>query len=211
MEDSGVLGVTEPTSAQTTSALRHLIDETADLIESPTFARVLTLLNNESFETLIRQCTADAFKTSAFETDPRSFTSVATVVPTAEPRTKLANVLAVMARQAHVIGNGTNPPNIYLSAMDQGVRELEAFAAVVYSSNFDQELLGSASKAESLGAEPADGSDSASYVAPVLVDREEAEAAEEDGYHHISTGGDSAFEQAWGKAVHEPLPEGSAA
>ncbi|PLB33845.1 MFS transporter [Aspergillus candidus] len=129
LEDSGVLGVTEPTSAQTTSALRHLIDETADLIESPTFTRVLTLLNNESFETLIRQCTADAFKTSASETDPRSFTSVATVVPTVEPRTKLANVLAVMARQAHVIGNGTNPPNLYLAAMDQGVRELEAFAA----------------------------------------------------------------------------------
>ncbi|KAE8385610.1 putative MFS transporter [Aspergillus alliaceus] len=136
LDESGVLGVTELATSQITSTLRHLLDETADLIESPTFTRVLMLLNNECFQTLIQQCTADAFK-SASQTPrsvPQSFTSVATVIPggdSSEPKTKLANVLAVLARQAHVIGNGTNPPNLYLAAMDQGVRELEAFAAVI--------------------------------------------------------------------------------
>ncbi|PYH89534.1 putative MFS transporter [Aspergillus ellipticus CBS 707.79] len=132
--ESGVLGVTEPSTPQTTATLRHLLDETADLIDSPTFTRVMLLLNNECFQTLIHQCTADAFKSSSQMpvSVPQSFSSVATVVPasdSSDPRTKLANVLAVLARQAHVIGNGTAPPNLYLTAMDQGVRELEAFAA----------------------------------------------------------------------------------
>ncbi|KAE8331862.1 putative MFS transporter [Aspergillus sergii] len=135
LEESGVLGVTELANSQTANTLRHLLDETADLIESPTFTRVLMLLNNECFQTLIHQCTADAFKSTSQtpRSVPQSFTSVATVVPGAdssEPKAKLANILAVLARQAHVIGNGTNPPNLYLTAMDQGVRELEAFAAV---------------------------------------------------------------------------------
>jgi hypothetical protein len=49
-------------------------------------------------------------------------------------RAKLATVLAVMTRQAHAIGSGV--PNQYVQAME-GVRELEALSAVVYSSNFD--------------------------------------------------------------------------
>ncbi|PYI10018.1 putative MFS transporter [Aspergillus sclerotiicarbonarius CBS 121057] len=125
LEESGVLGVTEPTTPQTTASLRHLLDETADLIDSPTFTRVMLLLNNECFQTLIDQCKADAFKSSsqAPMSVPQSFTSVATVVAVADssdPKTKLANVLAVLARQAHVIGNGTAPPNLYLTAIDQG-------------------------------------------------------------------------------------------
>ncbi|KAL2787314.1 Peroxin-3-domain-containing protein [Aspergillus keveii] len=133
LEESGVLGVTEPSTPQTAATLRHLLDETADLIDSPTFTRVQMLLNNECFETLIQQCKVDAFKPPGPVTAPQSFASVATVVPFTEDsqlKTKLANVLAVLARQAHVIGNGTAPPNLYVTAMDQGVRELEAFAAV---------------------------------------------------------------------------------
>ncbi|KAL4909458.1 hypothetical protein BDW74DRAFT_165901 [Aspergillus multicolor] len=133
LDVSGVLGATEPTAPQTAATLRHLLDETADLIDSPTFTRVQMLLNNECFETLIQQCKMDAFKSAGPVTAPQSFTSVATVVPireNSELKTKLANVLAVLARQAHAIGNGTSPPNIYVNAMDQGVRELEAFAAV---------------------------------------------------------------------------------
>ncbi|KAJ5354031.1 hypothetical protein N7541_006595 [Penicillium brevicompactum] len=148
LRESGVEGVADPSSSQTALKLRHLLDETADLIDSPSFSYVLTLLNNEGFSTLIDQrCAADAFKapTSTPETAPQSFDSIATVIPlaaNAERKTKLANLLAVMARQAHVIGNGTHSPNEYLVAMDQNVRELEAFSAVVYSSNFDLELLG---------------------------------------------------------------------
>lgn len=217
MEESGVLGTTHP-SSQTNSTLRHLLDETADLIESPNFTRVLMLLNNECFETLVKQCTTDAFRsgTPAPTTDPQSFTSVATVVPgveSSEPTTKLANVLAVMARQAHVIGNGTNPPNLYLNVMDQDVRELEAFAAVVYSSNFDHELLASGSKKASMAAEPEDGTayDMTSSQAPVMVDKEDNGADEGSEYQHIvpqemstTAGGDeSTFETAWGKAFDD--------
>ncbi|KAA8643101.1 hypothetical protein EYZ11_004989 [Aspergillus tanneri] len=200
LEESGVLGVTEPSSPQTIAALRHLLNETADLIESPTFARVLMLLNNECFETLIQQCSADAFKSTphAPETAPQSFTSVATVVPVSggsETTTKLANVLAVMARQAHVIGNGTNPPNLYLAAMDQGVRELEAFAAVVYSSNFDVELLGTKP-----GYMEADVGGSET----VIIGTSDVDPGHEEGELPVGQAGDdSAFETAWGKAVEE--------
>lgn len=143
-QNSGVLGVDEPSSSQTMKTLRNLLDETADLIESPSFTQVLTLLNNEGFATLVEQKVAcESFQRPSSQHDPviepRSFSSFATVIsaPTGELKTKLANVLAVMTRQAHVIANGTNPPNDYLVAMEQGVRELEAFAAVIYSSNFD--------------------------------------------------------------------------
>ena len=51
---------------------------------------------------------------------------------------KLATILAVVTRQARVIGNGV--PNPYVQGLE-AVRELEAFAAVVYSSNFDFESV----------------------------------------------------------------------
>lgn len=57
-----------------------------------------------------------------------------------QAKTKLANILAVMTRQAHSIGSGVS--NEYVQATE-GVRELEAFAAVIYSSNFEFEAEGS--------------------------------------------------------------------
>ena len=47
-----------------------------------------------------------------------------------------------MTRQAHAIGNGV--PNEYVQAIES-VKELEAFAAVIYSSNFAFEAEGSSS------------------------------------------------------------------
>lgn len=44
-----------------------------------------------------------------------------------------------MTRQAHAIGNGI--PNEYVQAIET-VKELEAFAAVIYSSNFELEAVG---------------------------------------------------------------------
>lgn len=200
LQESGVLGVTAAASPQTASTLRHLLDETADLIESPSFSYVLTMLNNEGFATLVeKKCATDAFKSSlAPEPASQPYLSVP------ERRTKLANVLAVMARQAHVIGNGANPPNEYLAAMDQGVRELEAFAAVIYSSNFDLELPGSDPKATGrLLADP----DSP----PTMGDKDEEDAGTatpEQGSSALVTaseGGDAepVFEKAWGKAMDE--------
>ncbi|KAJ5099404.1 Peroxin-3 [Penicillium argentinense] len=177
LQESGVEGVADPSSSQTASKLRHLLDETADLIDSPSFSFVLTLLNNEGFSTLVDQkCANEAFKTSATvpETAPQSFDSIATVIPpSSERKTKLANLLAVMARQAHIIGNGTHAPNEYLTPMEQNVRELEAFSAVIYSSNFDLELLGANRKDVAPEAEepPEFGSGSSSFGA-VMVDKE---------------------------------------
>jgi peroxin-3 len=250
LRESGVEGVADPSSSQTALKLRHLLDETADLIDSPSFSHVLTLLNNEGFSTLIDQrCAADAFKapTSAPETAPQSFDSIATVVPlaaNAERKTKLANLLAVMARQAHVIGNGVHHPNEYLAAMDQNVRELEAFSAVVYSSNFDLELLGARNKVEPRETDPDEPvSPSFSHVmVEKEVDVELDLKKDEPAYSRIveldesvvgpvessvvepiessiiepvetsvvglegpvsSEAPDSAFEQAWGKAVDD--------
>lgn len=238
LQESGVLGVSEPSSPQTAAKLRHLLDETADLIESPSFAHVVTLLNNEGFSTLVEQkCATDAFKpSSTLETVPQSFDSVTTVIPagTSEPKAKLAIILAVMARQAHVIGNGANPPNEYLVAMEQGVKELDAFAAVVYSSNFDMELL---SSGLNFGDLPADLSSS---YATVLVEKEKEVATGNTGntegvtsvtdlVQSVTSEADlelprkstseaeapapgaavaeeSNFEQAWGKAVEEKNP-----
>lgn len=225
LRESGVEGVADPSSSQTASKLRHLLDETADLIDSPSFSLVLTLLNNEGFSTLIDQrCAADAFKapTSAPETALQSFDSIATVVPLAansERKTKLANLLAVMTRQAHVIGNGTHPPNEYLVAMDQNVRELEAFSAVVYSSNFDLELLGAKNNAlPTRDTDLVDNETTSSSFSQVIVEKEvEADLEEiiesqprsvvpnEPAFNEPEPEplADSAFEEAWGKATDD--------
>ena len=195
LRESGVLGVTSAASPQTTSTLRHLLDETADLIDSPTFSHILTLLNNEGFATLVEQkCASDAFKSSLA---PETIQPLAS---TPERKTKLANVLAVMTRQAHVIANGANPPNEYLTAMDQGVRELEAFAAVIYSSNFDLGPSDQKNAYESLQA------DADSPPTMLEKDNEEDAAAPPDqGSTVLVTEKDSdpAFEKAWGKALED--------
>ena len=186
---TGVLGVTGDASPQTSSALRHLLDETADLIESPSFSHVLTLLNNEAFATLIeKKCATDAFKSPL---EPDTVQSLPSLASVPEQKTKLANVLAVMARQAHVIGNGANPPNEYLTVMEQNVRQLEAFAAVIYSSNLNLDIPGSDAKGGGpLMADP----DSP----PIMVHAEEDQTASA-----VDQDPATAFEKAWGKAVDE--------
>lgn len=223
----------DPSSSQTASKLRHLLDETADLIDSPSFSFVLTLLNNEGFSTLIdAKCANEAFKAPAVpETVPQSFDSMATVVPpnTSERKTKLANLLAVLARQAHVIGNGAHPPNEYLAAVDQNVRELEAFSAVIYSSNFDLELLGANNRAAATeAADPTEQDLNTSSFGAVMVDREtdtgadltqstpilvddvkqepDLEESATEAHKGQALHADSAFERAWGKAVEDEKP-----
>lgn len=228
LRESGVEGVADPSSSQTASKLRHLLDETADLIDSPSFSFVLTLLNNEGFSTLVdTKCANEAFQTdSAATTVPQSFDSMATVVPAStERKTKLANLLAVLARQAHVIGNGTHPPNEYLVAMDQNVRELEAFSAVIYSSNFELELLGASKSAVAEVGDSADFEPVSSSFADVMVEKEpqtplsqkiaqsvpvlvdhdvqELETVPPVEQSKSEAVTDSAFEQAWGKAVED--------
>ncbi|KAK0673893.1 putative PEX3 peroxisomal biogenesis factor 3 [Cercophora samala] len=113
-----------PTSVQ----LRRLLDETADLIDSPTFSNVLTQILDSGFDTLKGQLAKDVVGVSTITEDMSGFTSRAVLLP---------KILSVLTRQAHDIGNGM--PNRYLQAMEQ-VKDLEGFAAVVYSSNWQAEI-----------------------------------------------------------------------
>ena len=127
-------------SASTTSApLRRLLDETSDFIDSPIFTHVLTLLLDAAFSHLIdRKVRAEAYKLAPVTPTPTPEFRVSEVIDP-DPltaSTKLATILAVMAREAHKIGNGV--PNEYVQAIE-AVSELEAFAAVVYSSNLELE------------------------------------------------------------------------
>ncbi|KAK5468026.1 peroxin [Exophiala xenobiotica] len=131
--------------------LRQLLDETADLIDSPIFTRIHTLLLGSMFSHLIdTHVIARAYPQPPMQSPSSSISggqhpriqeldSAVTVVP-GEPRVKLANLLAIITRQAHAIGNGNNPPNEYLSTAEAEVKELEAFAALIYASNLDQNL-----------------------------------------------------------------------
>ncbi|KAL9031566.1 MAG: hypothetical protein Q9196_000414 [Gyalolechia fulgens] len=131
---------TSPPPLLASRPLRRLLDETSDLIESPPFTQILTLLLDATFSHLTdHQIRTDAYKLP----DPSSIPRVQEVsdLDSGLAKAKLANILAVMTRQAHVIGNGV--PNRYAQAVE-GVKELEAFAAVIYSSHFEFEALGDA-------------------------------------------------------------------
>ncbi|KFY11127.1 hypothetical protein V491_07336 [Pseudogymnoascus sp. VKM F-3775] len=165
------------------SPLRRLLDETSDLIDSPSFTYVLTLLLDAGFSTLVDQKVAQqAFKVPAPPSDPSTEPRVQEIF---DPKPmKLPIVLATLTRQAHQIGNGV--PNDYLQAMEL-VGELEAFAAVVYSSNWENEItpIGDEGAAKNgKGKEPSDQAESG-VLGGSIVDVGEA----------------SAFESAWGKAT----------
>ncbi|KAK3692399.1 Peroxin-3 [Podospora appendiculata] len=146
LRESGILDddAPRPSPAAATN-LRHLLDETSDLVESPTFAHVFTQLLDEGFATLLDKKVA----TGAFEAQPspnssHPFQATGAVVSIQLPQQQQTNsavllpkILSVLTRQAHVIGNGM--PNEYLQAME-AVRDLEGFAAVVYSSNWQAEI-----------------------------------------------------------------------
>ena len=137
IQQSGILEENSPQSAEmwaSPGTLRRLLDETADLIESPAFTHVLTLLLDAGFSSLVdKRLATEAFEFPAQE---------GVIIPHNKElkRTKvvlLPKILSVLTRQAHVIGNGV--PNEYLQEMES-VRDLEAFAAVVYSSNWQNEV-----------------------------------------------------------------------
>ncbi|KAB5570586.1 Peroxin-3 family protein [Coniochaeta sp. 2T2.1] len=139
LREAGVLDDESATAGtyQTPPSLRRLLDETSDLIESPPFAHVLTLLLDSAFALLLnKKVVSGAFATpTALHHD-----TVLALNPQEQPVNRavlLPKILSVLTRQAHVIGNGM--PNEYLQEME-GVRDLEGFAAVVYSSNWESEI-----------------------------------------------------------------------
>lgn len=194
LKESGVLGdsataetttgtSTPPPPSPTSSSLRHMLDETSDLVESPAFNHVLTLLLDAGFSFLLNQ----KLLQGAFEQQP---TSASIPELEEEQDTKvvlLPKILSVLTRQAHVIGNGM--PNEYLQEME-GVRDLEAFAAVVYSSNWENEISADGGFVNTvkpeLSAEPEAVKQSQASGSLVMVDGDEPS--------QIS------FENAWDKA-----------
>ncbi|KAI5300342.1 hypothetical protein KEM56_002532 [Ascosphaera pollenicola] len=179
------------------SLLRTLLDETSDLIDSPPFCEIVIALNDEGFSLLVdRNCALEVFngyRSTAFASehiDPQSLeSSMSTdLSQLSGSKVKFANILATISRQAHVIGNSTEPPNEYLTTLEANVRELEAFAAVVYSNNLG---LDEFQRQELTEVPPAEMSSSESETAPEgLVHR-----GEDDG-----DDADKAFDEVWGKA-----------
>lgn len=130
--------------------LRRLLDEASDLIDSPSFSRLHILILDAMFSHLIdKRVIAQLYPQPNTTSPPPSeagshpriqeLDSAVTVVPR-DPQAKLASILAVLTRQAHAIGNGTNPPNEYLAAVESDVRELDSFAAVIYTSNLEKDV-----------------------------------------------------------------------
>ena len=145
-----------PTSPRFTSTisspLRRLLDETSDLIESPMFTHVLTVILDSTFSQLAdKKLRSEAYKLPPLTLEPLSPERI-TEVTDADPAAasvKLPIILAVMVREAHNIGRGV--PNEYVQAMES-VSELEGFAAVVYSSNFEFEAgVGAVSGSDAAG------------------------------------------------------------
>lgn len=189
--------------------LRRLLDETSDIVDSPMFTHVLALLLDAIFSQLAdTKLRSDAYKIP-FLTAESSPAARITDVTDADPATasaKLANILAVITKEAHSIGNGV--PNEYVQAME-GVSELEGFAAVVYSSNFEFETGSQASV--SPDATASGSGDEANPRGQSLEDMSAVEAEEAlrvekgSGILDKATGVvDSArggFESVWGKVT----------
>jgi len=195
LQKSGMLN--EPSESASPAAsganpLRRLLDETSDLIDSPPFAHVLTLLLDAGFSTLVDQKVAQqAFKVPP---PPSSSTPVPRIQEIFDPKPmKLPIVLATLTRQAHQIGNGV--PNEYLQAMEQ-VGDLEAFAAVVYSSNWETEIMpmSEESVVKDAKEKESNGSDGAEFV--------------NVGESVVDIGAESTFESAWGKATESTTKGG---
>lgn len=183
---------TSISSVSTTSSgitpLRRLLDETSDLIDSPPFSHVLTLLLDAGFSTLVDQKIAQqAFKVPSTTDDGIANTS--RVVEIFEPKpAKLPTILAILTKQAHFIGNGV--PNEYLQSME-AVRDLEGFAAVVYSSNWENEISPMSGEASTVFVKKDGPSDLEAPPAEVVPGQEST----------VDFGTTSSFESVWGKAL----------
>lgn len=191
MNTEPIRSVSASISSSSITPLRRLLDESSDLIDSPPFSHVLTLLLDAGFSTLVDQKLAQ----EAFKIPPPSGVSDldiprVTEILEAKP-VKLPIILATLTKQAHSIGNGV--PNQYLQAIEQ-VRDLESFAAVVYASNWESEI--NPTNFDGPLMDPDDSNGAADVVSAGL------HAKESTGLESlVDVGPTSNFENAWGKAV----------
>ncbi|KZM19367.1 peroxin, variant 2 [Ascochyta rabiei] len=180
LHESGMTASSQSPSPTTPSSLRRLIDETSDIIDSPAFTSVLTRLLDSAFSHLVDvKISQLSYKIPPISADSARVTEIVGD----GAKAKVANSLAVFCRQAHNIGAGAN--NEYMEKIE-GVGELEAFAAVVYSSNFEFE-------SPALAAEAAVG---VRDLPPGKTVEELNELKEE-----IKKEVEEGFESAWDKAV----------
>jgi peroxin-3 len=178
-------------SAAASPSLRRLIDETSDLIDSPSFTHVLTRLLDAAFSHLIDTKIAQL----SYKIPPTSASTarIQEIVNPSDAKAKVANSLAVFCRQAHAIGSGAN--NEYLTAIET-VRDLEAFAAVVYSSNFEFETPETGSISRPTTAAGLDSAAESKRTSLFVGTESEAASARQ------SWGGtESGFESAWKSAL----------
>ena len=182
-----------PASSELQPPLRLLLNETADLIDSPMFSQVIALLLDTAFSHL----TDNKLRSEAFKMPPMNVARTERIQDVTEndPTTasaKLATILAVMTREAHKIGNGV--PNEYVQALEN-VGELEGFAAVIFGSNFDLDPRANNSLSnldQSIADSPqADQNTNSSANATELLGRA-------SGVAHATWGG---FESIWSKAT----------
>ena len=127
-------------SAIITPDLRHLLNETADLIESPHFTHIMTLLLNSAYGHLIdHNVVPQVFPPPPLSESLADDESLIEEHSAKQPTAKLANVLAIVTRQAHALGRGGDGENEYLTRMESEVKEVEAFAAVVFTRELDRD------------------------------------------------------------------------
>ncbi|KAI8940663.1 hypothetical protein NX059_001933 [Plenodomus lindquistii] len=188
LHESGMTSSSESTSPTTAVSLRRLIDETSDLIDSPAFTHVLTLILDAAFSHLVDTKISQL----SYKIPPISdnHARVQEIVG-GDTKAKVANSLAVFCRQAHNIGSGAN--NEYLAAIEQ-VRDLEAFAAVVYSSNFEFE-------SPEIAAPSRPGTATAPSPAKPHLTSLAPEAESENVTATPAQSAEAEFESAWGKAL----------
>lgn len=188
LRESGMTSSSESTSPTTATSLRRLIDETSDLIDSPAFTHVLTLILDAAFSHLVDTKISQL----SYKIPPISdnHARVQEIVG-GDVKAKVANSLAVFCRQAHNIGSGAN--NEYLAAIEQ-VRDLEAFAAVVYSSNFEFE-------SPEIAAPDRPGT----ATAPSPLKPQSTSLVPENEFENVTIksaqSAEAEFESAWGKAL----------
>ncbi|KAI9711959.1 MAG: peroxin [Chrysothrix sp. TS-e1954] len=220
-------------------SLRRLLDETSDIIESPTFSHILTVTLDAAFSLLVDEKIATlAYKIPSQFRPWQSSNQIpdsemiasnqllddgsrvqelpdeVTAAPAMTTKScKLATVLAIFTKQAHTVGSSgdfdgliaSNPalaePDLSGVAMDlnaqpsiktaneylaatEDVKDLEAFAAVIYSSNFELEGIGAGIAQDKAAAK----SGRTTLQDPSLFDFEKQEG--------------SSLDNAWEKAVH---------
>lgn len=201
LRESGVLDEAPPhlapssnrPSPSSSTSLRRLLDETADLVESPAFSHVFTQLIDAGFDLLLtNKLAAGAFDVPAAAGELRDPVLASTV--SVSRAVLLPKVLSVLTRQAHVIGNGM--PNEYLQVME-GVRDLEGFAAVVYSSNWQAEIARGNEAEKAAAPSP---SVAGSVVESVRQSQVSGTTAAEEG-SLVVVDPQASFDSAWDRAT----------